>query len=279
MITVVAGGDSFTYGAELQDQIGHNASRSTIPALLANYANLNYVSVAVPGSSNASIARHVMNYCQNNNTNGLFVYVMWTFAQRYEFRFTYETGHRDSPWHNINMWDVNTPDLGIEELKSYRKHQQHLTDIGITDFAEVFYRHVGNSEYYELYTTLKEILFLQQYLKLNSVPYLFTTADQYFEGHDNYIRHQQDLTLSTIYNQIDWNNWYAFPRRNNINQTNHPIGFYQWATESKYSIGPYCHPLEQSHIDAAELIKDKFYELVKKSYQSHSLGNSISKAT
>jgi hypothetical protein len=34
-------------------------------------------------------------------------------------------------------------------------------ELGISDFAKTFFKHVGDSEYYELYTSLKEILFLQ----------------------------------------------------------------------------------------------------------------------
>jgi hypothetical protein len=36
------------------------------------------------------------------------------------------------------------------------------------------------------------------------------------------------------------------------------------AVENKYSIGKDDHPLEQAHIDAVELIKEKFDEMVTK---------------
>ena len=49
--------------------------------------------------------------------------------------------------------------------------------------------------------------------------------------------------------------------------TTSPRGFYQWAVENKYDIGPMQHPLEQAHRDAAILMQEKFNELVIKNLQ------------
>jgi hypothetical protein len=101
-----------------------------------------------------------------------------------------------------------------------------------------------------------EILELQNFLNFYSIPYLFTCVDNCI------------LTNNT---KIDWNNWYLFPAGkldkfgNKVDETIAPRGFYQWAIENKYNIGVDGHPLEQAHMDAAELIKEKFNELVKKS--------------
>ena len=129
-----------------------------------------------------------------------------------------------------------------------------------------FYTHVGNSEYYEMYSTLKEVVFLQNYLTSNRVPYLFCTADMYFKDHENYLRHAHDVSMNVLYKQIDWSNWFLFPPGQGPNQTEGPRGFYQWAIESKYQIGS-THPLEQAHIDASVLMQEKFNELVEKHIQ------------
>ncbi len=94
------------------------------------------------------------------------------------------------------------------------------------------------------------ILELQQYLNLHSIPYLFTCTDN---------------CIITNNPKIDWINWYLFPAGKEADETKTPRGFYQWAVENKYSIGTDGHPLEQAHRDAAELIREKFNELVKKS--------------
>jgi hypothetical protein len=66
--------------------------------------------------------------------------------------------------------------------------------------------------------------------------------------------------------KIKWDRWYFFPAGTvEIKETLVPRGFYQWAVESKYSVGPDMHPLEDAHHAAYNLMKDKFNELVTKS--------------
>jgi hypothetical protein len=94
-----------------------------------------------------------------------------------------------------------------------------------------------------------DILELQQYLESHQIPFLFTCADN---------------CIVTKNPKINYENWYLFPPGTEANETKTPRGFYQWAVENKYSIGPEGHPLEDAHRDAALLIKEKFNELVKK---------------
>ena len=94
------------------------------------------------------------------------------------------------------------------------------------------------------------IISLQKHLNDLNIPYLFTCADNCV------------ITNNTM---IDYLNWYMFPPGTNDDcETVTPRGFYQWAVENKYSIGPESHPLEQAHHDAFKLIKEKFNEVVKK---------------
>ena len=96
-----------------------------------------------------------------------------------------------------------------------------------------------------------EILELQDFLELYSIPYLFTCVDN---------------CIITKNSKINWKNWFLFPAGTKHYDTLQSRGFYQWAIENKYSIGADGHPLEQAHQDAAILIKEKFDELVKKHY-------------
>lgn len=249
---LVAGGDSFIWGLELAD-CAHSGpkgySQKTFPALLAQ--GMEYICVAQSGYANNAISRSVITACES--LEDVAVLVSWTFPQRYDFRFNYDTLKATSPWYSIHshyptdepMDNISNPDL-------------------VKDFAKTFYKHVGNNEYYELYSTLKEILFLQLYLKSKNIPYLFTTADNSYYDHENY-RRLKDKELGSLYNQITWNDWYFFSRGKQANETITPRGFYQWALENKYKVGQGGHPLEQAHEDAAGLIKEKFDELVKKS--------------
>ena len=270
---IVAGGDSFIFGAELADQVNGRSSDSTIPALLAKNKSAEYSCVAESGNANNAISRQVMNYCESNKHQQLFVFVMWTFTHRYEFRFNYNTGRRSSPWYSMNLWDIVDDASSIKKefvnfdpnvFDAHINNKRLLHTVGLTEFVKTFYKHVGNNEYYETYSTLKEILFLQQYLESNNIPFMFCPADIYLENNDVYTRHSGDVSMSSIYKQIKWDKWYTFPAGTAANETRGPRGFYQWAVENKYSIGT-THPLEKAHADAALLMQEKFNELVKNS--------------
>lgn len=231
---LVAGGDSFTWGSELADSPHGGAngySRSTYPALLAKQAKLEYICAAYPGSANNAISRMAINAV--NSVNDPFLLVTWTYPQRREFWFTNE-------WVSLNSWHTAKK-----------------------EFSEQYFKHVGDSEYYELYSVFKEIIYLQNFCKTKNIPYMFMTADNTFYCHENYLR-SKNYELSVLHDSVEWNKWFWFPQGVNQYETPAPRGFYQWAVENKYSVGSQGHPLEQAHADAAELIKEKFNELVKK---------------
>lgn len=109
-----------------------------------------------------------------------------------------------------------------------------------------------------------EILTVQEYLNANGIPYLFTCADN---------------CVVTNNPLIDYSKWFLFPviANSGWHPNEDPRGFYQWALEHKYELAPKDkHPLEQAHIDAANLMEDKFNELVKKHLESYTSGNTIS---
>ena len=112
------------------------------------------------------------------------------------------------------------------------------------------------------------ILSLQKHLVDLAIPYVFTCVDN---------------CIITNNPAIDYDSWFMFPSgtvmpdRPISSQTTTPRGFYQWAVENKYSIGPDSHPLEQAHQDAADLIKERFDAMVKKNLQTYQVRNILSK--
>jgi hypothetical protein len=278
---LVAGGDSFVFGAELADQI-YSHSMSTFPALLAKESKMEYHCAAWSGNANNAISRMTIAACENfkKENKRVGVIVSWTFTNRYEFRFNYSTRQKISPWYSISPWLALDSISEIEQefklksnkiLAAQKRNIGTAQQTGTRDFSKTFFKHVGDSEYYELYSSLKEMLFLQFYLQQNQIPYLFLAADNHFYQHPNYYR-SKDETIDSLYNQIDWNSWFFFEAGTRANETKEPRGFYQWAVENKYPIGT-THPLEQAHQAAAELIKEKFNELVKKSLEQNSIRN------
>jgi hypothetical protein len=111
-----------------------------------------------------------------------------------------------------------------------------------------------------VYTSPRVIREFQHYCEYHNFPYMFTCADN---------------CLIPLLDNIN-DNWFLFPAGTMPHDTMSPRGFYQWAVENKYLVGPQDHPLEEAHLDASKLMQEKFNELVKKHIQQNSIRNSIS---
>jgi hypothetical protein len=272
-MTIVVGGDSFIWGSELADSaIPFNnetleparqiISQSTFTALLAKDIGQRYECVAYPGYANGAIRRKVMDACERISNISL-VFVCWSFPSRYEFRFVYDTGERWGNWYNITPWSVLDDISDIQKdfktdndnvLSHHIEHLARAKRTGTNEFAKAFYKHVGSSGCYELWSSYTEIVILQQYLQLKNIPYIFTTVDECL--FENY-KYWPDESISTLYKQIDLSCWIMFPGNR---------GFYTWARDEKYPFGT-THPLEQAHHDAFKHIKENYYELVSQYYK------------
>ena len=248
---LIAGGDSFTYGSELEDCyiISDTSpprevySKLTYSALISNELGLDYVCVAYPGFSNNAIRRTVMNAC-TEHVDVELVLVTWSFPGRYEFRF-------DEQWEQISPWSIT--DNAEETIKKdfhadnpivFQHHVEKLKrekELGITEFAKTFYSRIGGHEYWEVYNSLIDIIVLQRFLEQQQIPYLFTGVDNCLLS--NVMKHQ-DITINTLLNQLDLKNWYWFPKEQ---------GFYTWAKDMRFPFAT-THPKEPAHIEAAHLI-------------------------
>lgn len=248
---LIAGGDSFTYGSELKNcyKIQEDGSPIEVyspyayPALLSNELKLEYVCAAVPGYSNSAIRRSTMDICEQHNDIDLVI-VMWTFPNRYEFKF-------DCQWEQITLWSIedNVEGKIKKEFRNenpivFDKHLKKLQkerESGISDFAKSFYRHVGHTDYWQYYSSLVEIIMLSNYLKLRNIKHLFTVADNFIT---NAQTHAEDPSYKTLLDQSNKINWFLFPYNK---------GFYTWAQDEKFPFAT-THPREEAHIEAANLI-------------------------
>jgi len=246
MILAVAG-DSFLHGNELADYQWNTleGSHSTFAALLANYNSLYLRSCARPGNSNDAVARQCIQHIEQLKINRpgekIFALVAWTFISRFEFPFESFTSSPTRPWACISAnFQMNKPE--------------------VNNFAELFFKHIDTDQLQSL-NTIKIILILQNYLDHNKIPYLFTLTDNIVT------KHKDDILLKPYWDMIHFDKWFFFPPGTNSWETTEPRGFYQWALENKYRIGKQQHPLEEAHQAAAELMKEKFNELVTKSLE------------
>jgi len=108
-----------------------------------------------------------------------------------------------------------------------------------------------------IYTSSRVIQQFQEYCEYHGVPYLFTCVD--------------NCLIELLNSKTNWDHWFMFPAGKEAHETQQPRGFYQWAIENKYIVGADGHPLEQAHRDAAELIRGKYNEMVKKFNQSYQI--------
>lgn len=245
MTILVAGGDSFIWGAEMSDctndltQHGHK----TYTALMAKDCGFEYSCAAWSANANSAIARMTMIDCEKHINAGkdVVALVSWSFIDRFEFMFNYATYSPKEPWCSVNTYGNGKP--------------------GVSRFQDVFYKHIGTNETYQQYDTLNSIIILQTYLQQHKIPYMFTTADN--RAGSRYVNFL-DESVEPLRNMVDWDKWFFFPPGSEENHINEPRGFAQWAWESGYEIAPGRHPLENAHNDACELMKEKFNELVKR---------------
>ena len=229
MTLLIAGGDSFTYGSELPSQ------EHAWGGILADNLGMDYCCTAMPGASNSSIRRRVMNAVHQHKGADLFVAVMWSFPNRYEFRFAYDTGHRDSPWYSITPWTHNDQDPAdhFVNADSYVLDLQlsdraHKEATGMSDFARSYVKNVGGDPSWEIYTSMLEIVTLQNYLIKHNVNYIFTHVDNSLWDKTT------DHSALTLCADIDKSKWAL------------EEGMYNWAKRTKQDFYT-THPTEKAH--------------------------------
>jgi hypothetical protein len=213
MTTLIGAGCSFTLGSELaDDNDSRSPSNHTWSALLAKQLNMDYCCIAKPGNSNQSIARTLFDAVVEKQNEDLAVAVMWTFTNRYEIFskdnwLTVSSQTRNSN-SNINAW----------------------------------YEICGDSEVYEVYTSLTSYLMIQELLERKNIPYMFTSADVCI--FDRYFYKHPTSSIRSLQTEINWDKWVWVGKNKE--------GFFTWG--SRYPIGPYLHPLEEAHEKLANML-------------------------
>ena len=226
MTVLISGGDSFTYGSELPSQ------EHTWANVLAQQKGWNICNTAKPGYSNSAIRRNVMNAVNQYKDLDLYVAVMWSFPNRYEFRFAYDTGHKETPWYSINPF---TP-----ENYTQQEHKDNADSKGITEFANSYVKNVAIEPYWEIYNTWCEIVMLQNYLIKHKIKYVFMTVDHTIFKSQLVL----DTTLKTLIADIDMSKF--------IDQE----GMFTWAKRTKQDFYT-THPKESAHIEWINMLYDR----------------------
>jgi hypothetical protein len=222
MITLIGAGCSFTLGSELaDDNDSKSPSNYTWAALLAKKFNMNYHCVAKPGISNQTIARTLFDTIVEKQHQELAVAVMWSFTNRYEI------------FSNNDWLTVSSQTRNIEPK------------------VNTWYEICGDSEVYEIYTSLTSYLMIQELLERKNIPYMFTSADvcifnRYFYKHPT-------TSIRSLQTEINWDKWVWIGKNKE--------GFFTWG--SRYPAGPYLHPLEEAHEELANMLLPSAKKLLR----------------
>ena len=185
---------------------------------------MDYRCCALPGASNQTISRIVIDAVSKDNPN--FVAIMWTFINRYEY------------YRNGKMQLVNLP-MSKDDKEVYG-----------------FYKVFGLDDNQMLYSSIMSFLLVQEYLSNRKIPFIFTMADVnpfkkclIVDGkmQPDRLLIDQDPVLKSLYNELDQSKWFWI----DPNHTND--GFFDWAHRN-YPVGPNKHPLEEAHARLADSI-------------------------
>ena len=261
--TLIAGGDSFTFGHELSDdQLGKVPSKKTWSFELYKtlFTTGDYVCTASAGYGNAAIARTVFNELHKYKSRDLLVVVMWTFTSRYDWAMPRHKLLKDSRWVAISPWDTDAGQTEAYKVLQGSQIQQQIwaersrqsLETGVKPFAESIYRYAAN-DYHETYLSWKSILWLQNIVEKKKIPYMFTLSDNSLFYKEMAHKKDQDTFLESLHKEINLENWYTFGERS--------MGFNQWAYLNEYERGT-THPLDKAHQDAVKLMKPKFLKTI-----------------
>lgn len=142
-LKVLVAGDSFTYGSELVDRDNVYWKHLWPDAKC----------IANPGASNSEITRKL---ALANLREYELVVVMWSFTNRFEFKFNVPTGHPGDGW------------LTVGKLKEPPEIQK---------FTDKFFELAGTNKDFQNYTTWKEITFAKMLLEQAGTKFIFLHAD------------------------------------------------------------------------------------------------------
>lgn len=265
---LLSGGCSFIWGNELSDDTPGKFSQVTWPALWAAENNYSYECCAMPGASNSTIARRVIDYIENVDKPDIVI-VQWTFHGRQEFRYQKEFGNQwgnfyaFTPWSVVRSWEeiYNNPKKypfnrnakNAEAFMTAIKNQiDGLKDTCVPELADIWFNHISCQDS-DRYYFFKEVSYLKHYLESKGIKYVFSGADSSLFRNTASTTDKSVLTLMKIVDSCPWV-WFDYHGM--------PLGFMDWARTSRQDIGS-THPLDSAHANALDLIRTKLDEIFK----------------
>ena len=241
MTTLIAAGDSFTWGNDLPDCDQQTPSKLSWAAITAQQLGCDYMCIAEPGCSNKTIERKVISTTES--LSDILVVVMWTYPHRLEVKLNQDIKSEHyftvSEWHSIPFEEKikKWGRMPEGELVFFQRQHDEFEKVGIGDISRVITKYLHNDYYY--LEMLRSQILLKYYLESKKIPYLFLPAcdnvvfDR-MKTNDSYIQTQKKISQTA--------NWLTNPDR----------GFVEWALINDYKTGTTNHPMQAACKDYAE---------------------------
>lgn len=213
-------GDSFAFGEELDGshpeqryQFTDYKRKNCYSGIIADHYEIpKYINNSIPGGSNQrayrTIIKDISKLITEYKPEEIFVTMSVSHCMRAEFH--YDT-HENAYWDFLAAWPPPENSCFYNLYNVLTKYYNH--DYGWYNF------------------NMMMILGIQNFLKINNVPYLLTTS---MHHNAEYEREKSFVTPET-YNQLDFNRYYMEP------------SFMVFNNSKNYPIGKSLHPLEEGH--------------------------------
>lgn len=267
---VLSSGCSFIWGNELSDDAPGRFSINTWPSLWAIENGYDYDCCAMPGASNGTIARRVIDYIEQHGAPDVVI-IQWTFHGRQEFRYTknfnsqWGNFYAFTPWSVVRSWEelYSNPtkypfNRNAENSKAFEEaikaQIENLKDTCVPDLADIWFKHISCTDS-DRYYFFKEVSYLKFYLESKGIKYVFSGADS------NLTRIKDktaDKSVNTLIDVVNTSPWVWF------NYHDVPLGFMDWARATRQEIGS-THPLDSAHRNALNIVRNNLNDILKKS--------------
>ena len=260
-LRLLAAGDSYTWGNELEDCHGFKHSMLTHGAISARRLGADYFCCARGGCGNHAISRLVIKTVEDFRLTNCFTHVsvMWTYPLRQEVKLDPHIADyfRDLPMQILDFddWIIASPfqaqsleyklsvlPMADDEYwrdKLKKEHEAYINS-GVANYINAYFA-ICNDKYGHLYQTCENILLTQTFLQNSGVNYRFSTSC------NELLEIFEEPRLKPFTRCFDMSKW-----------VNLDYGFEEWASIQKFDKHEGGHPVAAAHEAWVEAYADKF---------------------
>ena len=230
---IVSFGDSFIYGYEMAN---NDHGEKSWPGAAADQLGLDFERRAIPGCSNESITRQILDYYSYTKNRHHLAVINWTWIHRWEFRNQHKP--IDDGWCTISINGLENSVMGFlgQEIECvWRTYKKYMT------VDELWSKH----------QTLQTVAATMHFFERHSIPYVQTYMDKLmFDTKWHAPRHVKSLQELV---------------KHSMQNFGKDVNFLDWSRKQGFAItDPGLHPLEDAHEAAAKLWAPVYKQTIEK---------------